>query len=97
MELVNTGGEEHQFASTEMDALRIHSEFQVWKPKSEEGHNQMLATLKGAGGISQQTLVEKNTVSTPDELKRIQKEHEAQIKEQDEQAEKAAVLAKKNI
>ena len=95
MELVNSGKKEYEHAVTDFENLRIHSEFQVWKPKSEEGHNQMLATLKGAGGISQQTLVEKNTVSTPDELRRIQKEHEAQIKEQEQQAEKAAALAKK--
>ena len=73
--------------------MRILTEFRVWKPKSEEGHNQMLATLKGAGGISQQTLVEKNTVSTPDEMARIQREHEEQLREQEERAIKAAELA----
>lgn len=90
-ELVNTG--ENAKAVTEYDNLRIHSEFQVWKPKSEEGHNQMLATLKGAGGISQQTFVEKNTVSTPDEMMRIRKEHEAELREQEAQARKAAQLS----
>lgn len=95
MELVNSGDKEYDKAITEFGELRIYSEFMVWKPKSEEAHNQMLTTLKGAGGISQQTLVEKNTVSTPDELMRIQKEHEQEIREADEQAEKAAKLAQK--
>lgn len=92
-ELVNTG--ENSYAITEFEDLRIFSEFRVWKPKSEEGHNQMLATLKGAGGISQQTLVEKNTVSTPDEMWRIKKEREEEIRQAEEQARKAAELAQK--
>lgn len=94
-ELVKSDEEGFKTAITDFATLRIHTEFMVWKPKSEEAHNQMLATLKGAGGISQQTLVEKNTVSTPDELVRIQKEHETQLKEQEEQAIKAAELAQK--
>lgn len=95
MELVASAEKGFETAITDFETLNIHSEFMVWKPKSEEAHNQMLATLKGAGGISQQTLVEKNTVSTPDELVRIQKEHEAQLKEQEDQAVKAAELAQK--
>lgn len=94
-ELVTNNEKEFSTAITDFETLRIHTEFMVWKPKSEEAHNQMLATLKGAGGISQQTLVEKNTVSTPDELVRIQKEHEAEIKEQEEQSKRAAELAQK--
>lgn len=90
-ELVNT--KENEFAVTEFENLRIFSEFRVWKPKSEEAHNQMLSTLKGAGGISQQTLVEKNTVSTPDEMMRIKKEREEEIRQAEEQARKAAQLA----
>lgn len=93
IELVRS--DENGKALTQYGQLRIFSEFRVWKPKSEEAHNQMLSTLKGAGGISQQTLVEKNTVSTPDEMMRIQKELEEQIKREDEQAEKAAKLAQK--
>lgn len=63
-------------AITEFEELRIYSEFMVWKPKSETMHNQMLVTLHGAGGISTQTFVEKNTVSTPDEISRIKKENQ---------------------
>lgn len=94
-ELVNTG--ENDKAVTQFNELRIYSEFQVWKPKSEEAHNQMLTTLyqSGNGGISRQTFVEKNTVSAPDEMARIQKEHEDAIREQEEQSEKAAELAQR--
>lgn len=84
-------------AATELGELRIFSEFQVWKPKSEEGHNQMLATLyaNGNGGISRQTYIERNTISAPDEMHRIKSEHDEQLREQEEQAEKAAALAAK--
>lgn len=95
IELVRSKEKEHEKAMTNFDSLRIYSEFRVWKPKSEESHNQMLATLKGAGGISQQTLVEKNTVSTPDEMARIQREHKKEIQEQEQQAANAAALAQK--
>lgn len=92
-ELVIHEKDEYSTAATRFGSLRIHSQFMVWKPKSEESHNQMLATLKGAGGISQQTFVEMNTISTPDELMRIRKEHEATIQEQEEMAERAAERA----
>ena len=95
MELVNSGDPEFADAITQFAELRIYSEFVVWKPKSEEAHNQMLSTLHGAGGISTQTFVEKNTVSTPDEMMRIRKEHEEQLKEQEDQAEKTAALEQK--
>lgn len=92
-ELVRNG--ENSEAITQYEQLRIFTEFRVWKPKSEEAHNQMLATLKGAGGISQQTLVEKNTVSAPDEISRIEKEHQAEIAEAQAQEKFTASLAKK--
>jgi hypothetical protein len=75
-ELVMKG--ENPTAVTDFAELRIQNSFQVWKPKSEEAHNQMVATAKGAGMISTQTAVEKNTLSTPDEMLRIQKEAEEQ-------------------
>lgn len=84
---------ENKEAMTQFDDLDILCEFRVWKPKSEITHNQMLTQLKGAGGISQQTLVEKNTVSTPDELMRIKKEHEEQLREQEEIAQREAERA----
>ena len=89
MELVNTG--ENSSAVTEFKELSIQSEFRVWKPKSEEAHNQMLTALyqSGNGGISRQTYVEANTISAPDEMARIKKEHEEKIREQQEEAQKA--------
>lgn len=87
MELVNKGEKGFEKAITEFDELRIFSEFRVWKPKSEEAHNQMLSTLRGAGGISLQTFVEKNTVSAPDEMARIDKEHQQELEEQEKQAD----------
>lgn len=89
MELVNTG--ENANAVTEFKGLSIQSEFRVWKPKSEEAHNQMLTALyqSGNGGISRQTYVEANTISAPDEMARIKKEHEEKIREQQEEAQKA--------
>ena len=89
-ELINKGEKGFEKALTEFDELRIFSEFRVWKPKSEESHNQMLSTLRGAGGISQQTFVEKNTVSAPDEMARIEKEHKEELAEREEQANKEA-------
>lgn len=44
-------------------------------------YNQMLTILTGAGILSKETGVEKNTESSPDELMRIEKEHQAQIDE----------------
>lgn len=82
-------------ALSKFEELRIFSEFRVWKPKSEEAHNQMLTALyqSGNGGISRQTYVEKNTVSAPDEMNRIKKEREEQMREQEEQARREAELA----
>lgn len=95
IELVRSG--ENKKALTEYEELRIYSEFRVWKPKSEEAFNQMLTTLyqSGNGGISRRTFVEKNTASAPDEMARIEKEHEEKMKEEEKQARKAAELAQK--
>lgn len=71
-ELVKEG--EWPTAVTDFENVHIHSKFVVWRPQSNESYNQMLTTLKQAGGLSQQTLVEKNTESTPDEMARIQSE-----------------------
>jgi hypothetical protein len=73
-ELVNSG--ENQTAITDFADLRIQNRFQVWKPKSEESHNVMVEAAVGAGIISKQTAIEKNTLSTPDEVMRIKRETE---------------------
>ena len=54
----------------------------------------MLVTLKGAGGISTQTLVEKNTESAPDENARLKNEREQMLAEQLEQQKREAQINK---
>lgn len=68
-ELVANG--ENKNAITEFERLRIGATFKIWRPFSESEYNQMLATLKGAGILSKKTAIEKNTVSQPDEERRI--------------------------
>lgn len=84
IEYVKSGANKKAF--TDFNKLRINSKFRVWKPKSEEAHNQMLTALyaSGNGGISRQTYVEKNTISAPDEMMRIEKERAALKAEEDE-------------
>lgn len=68
-ELVNKGIVKDAY--TAFQRLRIGSEFQPWRPFSKAEYNQMLATLRNAGGISRKTMIEKNTESQPDEAQRI--------------------------
>lgn len=69
-------------AITEFEDLHINAKFKVWKPMNDYEYNQMLTILTGAGILSKETGIEKNTESSPDELIRVEKEHQAQIKEQ---------------
>lgn len=72
IELVNKGID--STAVTKYDKMTINAKFSIWLPKSEDTYNQMLATLKGAGLISQKTAIENNTQSKPDEEYRIKLE-----------------------
>lgn len=94
-ELVNSGEEGFENAVTDFEKLNIRTKFVVWRPQSNEAYNQMLTTLHGAGGISNQTLIEKNTESCPDEMARVQKEKEAQIQEALDKQERTLQLTKK--
>ena len=67
---------EDQTALTRFVKMPICSKFRIWKPFSESEYNQMLGTLKGAGLLSTKTGIELNTVSAPDELKRVNQEAE---------------------
>lgn len=78
-ELYNSGEKRYESAITDFKQLKIGTKFVVWRPQSDAEYNQMLSTLKGAGGISKQTFVEKNTESTPDEISRIKKEEEEEL------------------
>jgi hypothetical protein len=71
VELLKSGDKEFATAITDFEKVKINSKFVVWRPQSDAEYNQMLATLKNAGGISQRTLIEKNTESTPDEVQRL--------------------------
>ena len=73
-ELVNTGI--NPTAITDFEDLHISSKFKVWRPFNEYEYNQMIATMVGAGIISQETAIEVNTISKPDEKLRVQKEAE---------------------
>ena len=66
----------HPTAITDFEGLHISSKFKVWRPFNEYEFNQMIATLKGANIISQETAIEVNTISKPDEKLRVKKEVE---------------------
>lgn len=94
-ELVNSGEKAFENAITDFDKLNIRTRFVVWRPQSNEAYNQMLTTLHGAGGISDQTLIEKNTESCPDEMARVKKEKDAAQQEELRKQEQALRLTKK--
>ena len=79
-ELVAKG--ENKTAITDFEDLHINAKFKVWKPMNDYEYNQMLTILTGAGILSKETGIEKNTESSPDELIRIEKEYQAKIEEQ---------------
>lgn len=79
-ELVAKG--ENKTAITDFEDLHINAKFKVWKPMNDYEYNQMLTILTGAGILSKETGIEKNTESSPDELIRVEKEHQAMIDEQ---------------
>lgn len=80
--------DENKTAITEFEDLHINAKFKVWKPMNDYEYNQMLTILTGAGILSKETGIEKNTESSPDELIRVEKEHQAMIDEQIENQER---------
>lgn len=80
MELVRKGIKED--AITEFDKMNINASFDVWQPYSESEYNQMLCTMANSGIISSTTAIEMNTISRPDEVERLNKEREEEIKEE---------------
>lgn len=80
VELVREG--KNATAITDFESLNINAKFKVWKPMNEYEYNQMLTILTGAGILSKETGIEKNTESSPDEQMRLEKEHQAMIDEQ---------------
>lgn len=85
-ELVNKGIKAD--AVTEFENLHINAEFEVWRPFNNTEYNIMLSNMKQSGIISQETAIEVNTVSKPDEKARVQREIEEQRKYEEQQAER---------
>ena len=72
-------------AITDFENLRINAKFKVWKPMNDYEYNQMLTILSGAGLLSKETGIERNTESAPDELIRIEKEKKESLLQQTQQ------------
>ena len=83
-------------AITEFEDLHINAKFKVWKPMNDYEYNQMLTILTGAGILSKETGIEKNTESSPDELIRVEKEHQALIDEQIANQERQIQMAQQS-
>ena len=73
-ELVNK--EINPTAITDFADLHVNAKFKEWMPQSDTDYNSMLIQLKGAGLISEETGIERNTESSPDEKLRRKKEKE---------------------
>lgn len=80
VELVNS--KENPTAITDYENININAKFKVWKPMNDYEYNQMLTILTGAGILSKETGIQKNTESSPDEKMRIEREHQKQLEEQ---------------
>ena len=68
----NTG--KNKTAVTDFEDLNINAQFKVWQPRNDYEYNQMLTILTGAGLLSKETGIQKNTESAPDELARKERE-----------------------
>ena len=71
----------HPTAVTSFEKVNINAKFKVWRPMNEYEYNQMLTILTGAGLLSKETGIQKNTESTPDEHLRVKAEKEDAAKE----------------
>lgn len=87
-ELVNSG--ERPTAVTDFAKMKIIGKFKIWKPLNDYEYNQMVSMLKGAGILSEETSIELNTLSKPDEKARIKRERDAAEKKIEEQQQKLA-------
>lgn len=92
-ELVATG--ENPTAITDFEDLNISSRFKVWRPFNEYEYNQMITILSGAGVLSQETAIELNTLSKPDEKIRVAKEEEEKERKALELQEKQLAMTQK--
>jgi hypothetical protein len=90
-ELVNKG--ENKTAVTDFAKMNINAKFKVWRPLNEYEYNQMVTMLLGAGVLSQESAIELNTFSKPDEKNRIKKEEEEAERKAQEQLEQQSRIA----
>lgn len=93
-ELVNNG--ENPFAITEFQDLHINAKFKVWRPQNDSEYNSMLIQLAGAGLISKETGIDKNTESSPDEKVRLGKERDENLQYQMKQYEMQSNIQSNN-
>ena len=70
-ELVASGDERFATAITDFAEMNISAKFKVWRPFNEYEYNQMITMLTGANLLSRQSGIELNTLSKPDEKKRL--------------------------
>lgn len=63
-------------AYTDFLGIDINATMKVWRPHNDTEYNNMLIALKQSGCISEETAIESNTESAPDEKMRRQKERE---------------------
>ena len=87
-ELVKKGDSET--AVTDFQNLRVFASFKIWRPHSDTEYNSMIIQLKQSGCISEETAIERNTESSPDEKMRRKKERENEQKIKEEEAKKNA-------
>lgn len=78
-ELVTSGEREFETAVTDFKQLNINAKFKVWRPHNDSEYNSMLIQLKQSGCLSEDTAIEKNTESAPDEKARRKREREEEM------------------
>lgn len=94
-ELVSSGV--NQTAVTDFEQLNINAKFKVWQPMNDYEYNQMLTILSGAGLLSKETGIQKNTESAPDESFRISKQLEKEKEAQQQQQSTEVIKSNVNI
>lgn len=62
--------------------LKVKGVFKIWMPESETAYNQMVGQMYQMGVISQETAIEKNTLSSPDEKERVASETQKKLEQE---------------
>lgn len=84
-------------AVTDFENININAKFKVWKPMNDYEYNQMLTILTGAGILSKETGIQKNTESAPDEVMRIEREEEKAMGQQMSILEREAAIQQQKM